>query len=132
MDGKPIYYYNYFGRELTAIRSEVALHPGPVGVSVTFDYDGGGLGNGADVRLSIDGDVTARGRIEHTVPFVFSMSGETLDVGIDTCSPVGPYPHHFPFTGTIDRIEIELRTALGEADRKQFHDGQRRGALGSQ
>ena len=41
------------------------------------------------------------GRIERSVPVIFSMSGETFDVGRDTGSPVGNYPHDFAFCGTI-------------------------------
>ena len=58
------------------------------------------------------------------------MSGETLDVGVDTGAPVGPYPHRFPFTGTIDRIEITTQPALDDASAQQVRDGQRRAADG--
>ena len=51
------------------------------------------------------------------------MSGETLDVGVDTGAPVGPYPHRFPFTGTIERIEIELQPALDAAARRAVRAG---------
>ena len=64
------------------------------------------------LTLFIDDEQVAEGRIDKTVPFVFSMSGETMDVGIDTGAPVGPYPHEFPFTGTIRRIDIEVGTLL--------------------
>ena len=84
------------------------------------------------IRLTVDGRQVAGGRLERTVPFLFSMSGETLDVGVDTGSPVGPYPHRFPFTGGIERIEIDLRPALDAAERAAVDDGQRRGALASQ
>ena len=59
------------------------------------------------------------------------MSGETLDVGVDTGAPVGPYPHRFPFTGTIDRIEIELRPDRDHQEGAQ-QDGQWRAALSAQ
>ena len=131
-DGVVTYLYNYFGRELTGITSTSALPSGAVEVSLSFDYDGGGFGQGGLARLSMNGTEVARGRIERTVPFVFSMSGETLDVGIDTCSPVGPYPHHFPFTGGIERIEIDLRSELDQEQGEQFHDGQLRGAISAQ
>jgi arylsulfatase A-like enzyme len=131
-DGRPTYLYNYYGHELTAIAGADPLPAGAVALGVVFDYDGGGLGKGGGVRLTVDGTDVAAGRIERTVPFVFSMSGETLDVGIDTCSPVGPYPHHFAFTGTIDRVEIELRSDLAEPDRRNFEDGQLRGAISQQ
>ena len=36
--------------------------------------------------MSVDGSPVAGARIERTVPLVYSMSGETFDVGIDTGS----------------------------------------------
>jgi len=72
------------------------------------------------------------GRLERTVPFLFSMSGETLDVGVDTRAPAGSYPHRFAFSGTIDRIEIELHPQLEERHEQELRDGQMRGALASQ
>jgi hypothetical protein len=60
------------------------------------------------------------------------MSGETLDVGVDTGAPAGPYPHRFPFTGAIDRIDINLRPGLTAAQRQEVREGQERGAMASQ
>jgi arylsulfatase A-like enzyme len=131
-DGKPTYLYNYFGREHTTIAGPERLPGGAAELGVVFDYDGGGLGKGGNVRLEVNGNTVAEGRLERTVPFLFSMSGETLDVGMDTCSPVGPYPHHFAFTGTIDRVEIELRSELDGGDKRDFEDGQLRGAISQQ
>ena len=63
--------------------------------------------------ILVNGEEVAQGRIEKTVPFVFSMSGETMDVGIDTGAPVAPYPHHeFPFNGTIQKVDIEVESVL--------------------
>jgi hypothetical protein len=73
-----------------------------------------------------------QGRLDRTVPFLFSMSGETLDVGVDTGAPAGPYPNRFPFTGGIDRIDIELRPALTDAQRQQVQEGHARAALAGQ
>jgi hypothetical protein len=69
--------------------------------------------------------------VEKTVPFLFSMSGETLDVGVDTGSPVGPYPPHFRFTGTINRIDVTLRPADRD-DGAATAEGRLRGAMGTQ
>ena len=102
---------------------------GVITLGVIVDYDGGGLGKGATITLTVNGAAAAHGRVERTVPFVFSMSGETLDVGVDTCSPVGPYPSGFPFTGRIGRIEIDLRSDLANGEQRDFEDGQRRGAV---
>ena len=100
--------------------------------STSFAYDGGGLGKGGMVSLQVNGAVVGQGRLERTVPFLFSMSGETLDVGVDTGAPAGPYTGRFPFTGRIDRIEIETRPALTADERQQLADGQARGALAGQ
>jgi arylsulfatase len=131
-DGIPVYFYNLYGRVLTSIAGTAPLPSGAVELAVRFDYDGGGLGKGGLVHLAVDGTEVASGRLERTVPFLFSMSGETLDVGIDAGAPVGPYPHRFPFTGAIERIEIELHPDLDAAHRQQVADGQARGALASQ
>ena len=76
------------GHELTAVAAAEPLPEGAVALGLSFDYDGGGLGKGASVSLHVNDITVASGRIERTVPFRFSMSGETLDVGTDTGSPV--------------------------------------------
>jgi arylsulfatase len=89
------------------------LPAGEVALRARFDYDEHtGLGKGGLLTLFIDQEQVAEGRIEKTVPFIYSMSGETMDVGIDTGAPVGPYHHEFPFTGTIRRIDIEVGKLL--------------------
>ena len=60
------------------------------------------------------------------------MSGETLDVGVDTGAPAGPYPHRFPFTGTTDLIDIDLHSELDERQQRDLDDGQLRAALAGQ
>ena len=101
-------------------------------LGVRFDYDGGGLGKGGRVHLMVDGAEVASGRLERTVPFLLSMSGETLDVGVDTGAPAGPHPARFPFTGTIERIEISTRPALDAAFTEQVREGEQRAAMASQ
>jgi len=132
MDGVPAYHYNLYGRVLTTIAGTGPMPAGDAELGVTFEYDGGGLGKGGMVSLQVNGAVVGQGRLERTVPFLFSMSGETLDVGVDTGAPAGPYTGRFPFTGRIDRIEIETRPALTADERQQLADGQARGALAGQ
>ena len=61
-------------------------------VRVEFAYDGGGLGKGGTATLFVDGDKAGEGRVEGTVPMVFSAD-ETADVGTDYASPVADdYP----------------------------------------
>ena len=52
-----------------------------------FAYDGGGLGKGGTVTLYVDGEKAGEGRVEGTVPMLFSAD-ETCDIGSDTASPV--------------------------------------------
>ena len=82
--------------------------------------------------LSLDGVEVASGRIEQTVPFLFSMSGETLDVGVSTGSSVGPYPVMYRFSGTIKKIDVELLSDMNEELAAAFGAGQARGALAQQ
>lgn len=86
---------------------------------------------GASVTLSVSEAVAATGRIERTVPFRFSMSGETLDVGIDTGSPVAPYGHGFRFTGRIDRIDATVSSTPADLA-SAIAEGDVRAALGAQ
>jgi len=112
--GRPTYLYNLYGHDLTAIAATAPLTPGAHTVEVLFDSDGG-FGAGGTAVLSIDGTAVAEARIERTVPLVFSMSGETFDVGVDTGAPVGPYPHGFRCTAEIHGVTLERLTEPGAA-----------------
>lgn len=129
-NGKPIYLYNAFGRELTFVRGR------PIGIGhheivVEFSYDGG-LGAGGVAFLSINGELHDAMRIKRTVPVVYSMSGETFDVGCDTGSPVGPYPHVFECTAEITSVTLERLTELSPADRERLTEWEFRASLSSQ
>jgi arylsulfatase len=131
-DGVPVYHYNLYGRVLTSIAGSEPLPAGDLELGVQFAYDGGGLGKGGQVSLTVNGDEVASGRLERTVPILFSMSGETLDVGVDLGAPVGPYEPRFPFTGEIHRIDIEIRPELDAASREKLREGEQRAAMASQ
>lgn len=45
-----------------------------------FQYDGGGLAKGGTVSLFVDGKEDGEGRVDQTVPMLFSAD-ETCDVG---------------------------------------------------
>ena len=84
------------------------LGAGPATIQYEFAYDGGGVGKGGVGKLFVNGQLTAQGRIERTVPLLFSCD-ETFDIGTDTGSPVGLYPTDFAFTGKIKKVEIDLK-----------------------
>ena len=129
--GRPTYHYNWFGHEHTSVGAPSPLAAGPHEVCVDFAYDGG-FGQGGNIVLSVDGTAVAHGRVERTVPIVFSMSGETFDVGIDTGAPVGPYPHHFPCTATIRSVTLERLDEPSAEVLRLVADGQFKAGLSTQ
>ena len=80
---RAVFHYNWFGHEHFSFSSAESLNVGKHVIEVLFSYDGG-FGAGGTVSLLVDNSQAATGRIEKTVPLVFSMSGETFDIGVDT------------------------------------------------
>jgi len=129
-DGVPVYYYNLFGRVFTKVPG-AQLSPGPHTIVVEFDYDGG-MGAGGTAYLTVDGALQASARLDATVPVVFSMSGETFDVGLDTGAPVGPYPHVFECTALINSVTLERLSELSAEDKSRLADLEFRAHMSSQ
>jgi hypothetical protein len=77
-----------------------------------FAFDGKAgkpAGAGGTLTLLADGATLATGRIERTLPAVFSMT-DGLDVGVDIGSPVSAdYEPPFRFTGRLASVRIELQ-----------------------
>ena len=57
------------------------------------------------------------------------MSGETFDVGIDTGSPVGPYPYDYGCTASIIGVTIERLDTPSEKLKATVRDGLFRAGL---
>jgi len=129
--GAPTFHYNWFGHEHTSVVAPFALTPGRHEIDMVFAYDGG-FAAGGDVALSVDGALVAEGRVPNTVPVIFSMSGETFDVGVDTGAPVGPYPHQFPFVGSIVGVTIERLGERPDDVVRAMREGQVRASIASQ
>ena len=129
--GRPTYLYNWFGHTLTFVVSESVLSEGRHDIVVEYSHDGG-FGAGGDAVLMVDGVKQAQGRIPQTVPVIFSMSGETFDVGRDTGSPVGPYPHNFQFSGAIAQVVLERLDESSAATKAAERRGQFKASLSSQ
>jgi len=107
-DGALTYCYNFFGIDHSIVRAESPLTPGDHLLRFEFDYDGGGLAKGGTVTLFVDEVAVGSGRVERTEPGRFSAD-ETLDVGIDTGSPVSPDygARGNSFTGAIAWAQID-------------------------
>jgi arylsulfatase A-like enzyme len=114
---QPTFVYNWFGHEFTTVVGS-PLAAGQHQVCVHYQHDGG-FAAGGDVALEVNGQIEAQARIERTVPVIFSMSGETFDVGRDTGSPVGAYPHDFPFSGQIEGVTLERLTEPSDEVKRQ-------------
>src|SRR4029078_9772820 len=79
-EGTLRYCFNFFGIEHYIIAAEKPIPAGKHQVRMEFAYDGGGLAKGGTVTLFYDGQPVGTGRVERTVPLIFSAD-ETTDVG---------------------------------------------------
>lgn len=130
-DGRPTYLYNCFGHDLTFVTAPDALAAGHHTIRVLYLHDGG-FGAGGEAILFVDDDAVGQARLDRTVPVVFSMSGETFDVGIDTGAPVGPYEHGFACSAEIIGVTLERLTEPDAETRKAMLDGEIQAGLRAQ
>jgi arylsulfatase len=116
-EGKPAYCYNLFGLQRFKVYGEEAISAGEHQLRIEFAYDGGGLGKGGNVSLYVDGEKTGEGRVEGTVPMIFS-GDETTDLGSDSGTPVTDDlgPNELEFTGRVRWVEIDLGDDAEDAD----------------
>ena len=107
-DGYLTYCYNYAGLEKNVITATQPLSSGAYQVRMEFAYDGGGLAKGGTVTLYLNGNSVGSGRLERTLPMVFSLD-ETSDVGLKRGSPMTPDVPvaNSAFTGTVQLVVIE-------------------------
>jgi arylsulfatase len=129
--GFPTYLYNWFGHELTFLTSSTVLEPGSHELTLLYIHDGG-FGAGGTASLSVNDEMVASEKIPATVPVIYSMSGETFDVGRDTGSPVGPYPHNFAFNGQIIGVTLERLSDSSASTKKAERQGRFKASLSSQ
>ena len=82
-----------------------------------FAYDGGGLAKGGTVTLYVDGAQVGEGRVEGTVPMIFS-GDETTDVGSDNATPVSDDygPRNSEFSGNVQWVQIDIDDAAEDTD----------------
>lgn len=108
-EGRLKYCYNFFGIEYYFVTADEPIPAGDHELRMEFVYDGDGLGKGGTVTLSYDERTVGTGRVEQTEPMAFSAD-EACDVGSDTGSPTSTDygPHGNRFTGTIDRVIIDI------------------------
>jgi arylsulfatase A-like enzyme len=107
-EGRPAYCYNFFGLQRFKVYGEQPVPAGEHQLRMEFAYDGGGLAKGGDVTLYLDGEQVGEGRVEHTVPMLFSAD-ETLDLGRDSATPVSDdHDADNGFTGRVLWVQIDV------------------------
>jgi arylsulfatase len=108
-EGKARYIYNLFGVQTFVIDAAETLSAGEHQVRAEFAYDGGGLAKGGTITLFYDGDKVGEGRVEATVPMIFSAT-EGLDVGRETGTAVAPDTdaEDTIFNGEIKWVELSV------------------------
>jgi arylsulfatase len=133
LGGKPEFDYAFSNQKQHKYRvaSKERLSPGKHTLKFDFKYDGPGYGKGGTGTLSVDGKQVAEGKIERTIPVRFSLD-ETLDVGMDTGTPVvEDYVDKMPFkfTGVLRKVVIDLgKSGLGAADEEKLKGLERKAA----
>jgi arylsulfatase len=108
-NGRVKFAYNFFGLQTFTTEAERELPAGKHQVKMEFAYDGGGLGKGGNVTLFYDGKKVGQGRIDRTVPMLFSAD-ETANVGRDPGTPVSKDYNrsNSVFTGKVNWVQIDL------------------------
>jgi arylsulfatase A-like enzyme len=116
-DGRLAYCYNLFGLQRFKVYGDAAIAAGEHQVRMEFAYDGGGLGKGGAVTLFVDGEPVGQGRVEATVPMLFS-GDETTDVGRDTATPVSDDygPRDSEFTGRVRWVQLDIDESAENLD----------------
>lgn len=109
LDGLLSYVHNFVGLELFTVRASEPVGAGTHTVEMRFAYDGGGAGKGGTVTLWCDGRQIGEGRVDRTVPALFSFD-EGLDIGLDSLDPVVEdyRTEKGRFNGTIDHVTVDI------------------------
>jgi arylsulfatase len=108
-EGKPKYCHNLAGLMRFYVESTKKVPAGKHQVRMEFAYDGGGLAKGGTSTLFIDGKKVGEGRINATVPMIYS-GDETCDLGVDTGTPVSEdyTSESSHFTGRVKWVELQI------------------------
>jgi arylsulfatase len=114
---RPKYCYNLFGMTRFHVEGAEPVPAGEHQLRMEFAYDGGGLGKGGTVTLYLDGEQVGDGRVEGTVPMIFSVD-ETADVGRDAGTAVSAdyIAERSAFTGAVDWVQIDVDAAAADPD----------------
>ncbi len=112
------YVHNYVGREEFRVTSATELPEGKVTLRFEFEKTTpadirNGKGAGGRGHLYVNGEPAGSVDIPVTCPIVYALAGEGLCCGYDGGQEVtADYSAPFPFTGTIERVTVDVSGAL--------------------
>jgi arylsulfatase len=117
--------YSFAGVETYRQKAAAKLPAGAVTVKLLVESGEPTPGSAADVTLFVGDEKVGSGRLEHTIPFMWSEYAG-MDIGRDNGRVVDrEYEDKAPyaFTGTVKRVVFDLRPAHLEAERDLYrHD----------
>jgi arylsulfatase len=106
--GRLKYCYNWLGLQRYYTEAGSTLPVGKHQVRMEFAYDGGGLAKGGTVTLYLDGVKIGEGRVDYTVPMIYSVD-ETLDIGCECGTTVAEdyTAGTSKFNGKINWVQLD-------------------------
>lgn len=111
-NNKPVFMYRLSNQpqHIFMVTSALSLGNGKHSVDVDFKYDGGGIGKGATIVLSVDRKKAGEIKIPATIAVRFSLD-ETWDIGEDTGTPVDfkTYDVPFKFDGNLEKLTVAYK-----------------------
>ncbi|CAM2962427.1 arylsulfatase [Prescottella defluvii] len=106
--GRIAYCHSVADLSVWTVRSDRPIPPGTHEARMEFDYDGGGLGKGADIRVSVDGEEVCAGRLENSTPFYIGGTG-LFTIGRSHGVPVTrDYGPADKIAGVVHSVTVEL------------------------
>jgi hypothetical protein len=109
IDGVPRYCHNLVGLRNFIVSGTTTLPAGMHQVRMEFAVNGPGLGVSGTASLYVDGEPAGSGRVDQTVPLIYS-GDETTEVGCDLGTPVSnDYASTGnEFTGRVRWVQIDV------------------------
>ena len=123
-DGKLKHTYAFLGVFEYTQESENELPTGDVTVEMIFAADEPKPATPGQVTLQVNGEPVGGGRLDHTVPFIFSGYAG-MDVGRDNGLVVDrSYADKAPFafTGTVKKVTFDVAPHLDDEDEHALHE----------
>jgi arylsulfatase len=111
-EGRPKYCHNLAGLRRFYVEADAEMPAGAHQLRMEFAYDGGGLAKGGLVTLYVDGGKVGEGRVDATVPMIYS-GDETCDIGFDSGTPVSEdyTSETASFNGKVKWVQLDAGLA---------------------